>query len=118
MRWGDEVRPAAGVAPSRTTAVDEEKLAAALDLLEVRSVDTLDEVPDLTDHYAQALAALVNANLHAHHLAGPVGPGWRPQLVDLMEALRQSVQDAGVERGEASPGVASTPWNPRPRKRS
>ncbi|WBO69541.1 hypothetical protein [Streptomyces camelliae] len=55
--------------------VDEEELAAALDLIEVRSVDALAEIPGLTDRYAQALAALVDAKLHTRQLAGPAEPG-------------------------------------------
>jgi DNA end-binding protein Ku len=121
LRWSDEVRPPIGVAPL-PTAVDEEELAAALDLVEVRSVETLAEIQDLTDHYAQALAALVDAKLHARDLTRPTEPVRCPQVVDLMDALRQSVRDARAERGEGEEpppaGPAPRPRNRRPHTRS
>ncbi|RMB80381.1 hypothetical protein [Streptomyces shenzhenensis] len=60
----------------------------------VRSVDSPAEIPDLTDHYVDALAALVDAKLHARE------PARRVQLVDLMGALQQSVRDARAARGQ------------------
>lgn len=75
-------------------------MTAALDLIDARSVDSLAEIPDLTDHYAQALSAVVDAKLHARDLAAPSAPPGRPQLVDLMDALRRSVHDARTSRGE------------------
>ncbi|WBO68993.1 hypothetical protein [Streptomyces camelliae] len=119
----DAFTKAADDSPSRTAVVDVEELAAALDLIEVRSVDALAEIPGLTDRYAQALAALVDAKLHTRQLAGPAEPVRRSQLVDLMDALRKSVREARAERGEAggtpSPArgtarTAARPWRPRP----
>lgn len=94
------MRPPAGVAPSRAARVAEDELAAALDLIEARSVDSLDDIPDLTDRYAQALAAVVDAKLHARDLARPAEPARGPHPVDLMDLLRQSVRDARADRGE------------------
>lgn len=101
LRWSDEIRPSAGAAPARAAGVDEEELAAALDLIEARSVDTLDEIPGLTDRYAQALADVVDAKLHARDLARLAEPARGPHPVDLMDMLRQSVRDARADRGEA-----------------
>lgn len=98
LRWNDEIRSPAALAPS-PAEVDEEELAAALDLIDARSADTLGSVPDLTDHYAQALAAVVDAKLHARDFARPSEPVRRPQLVDLMDMLRQSVRDARASQG-------------------
>lgn len=99
LRWADEIRDVErGIAPAHAD-VDERELAAALELVDALSADTLDDVPDLTDHYAQALAALVDAKVHGRELAPPSEPQ-RPQLVDLMAALQQSVHAARASRGE------------------
>ncbi|WP_248844943.1 Ku protein [Streptomyces griseorubiginosus] len=97
LLWSDEIRPPAGVAPS-PAVVAEEELAAALDLIEARSVDTLAEIADLTDHYAQALAAVVDAKLHARDLDRPAESARGPHPVDLMDMLQRSVRDAHAER--------------------
>ncbi|WP_328980601.1 hypothetical protein [Streptomyces canus] len=88
-----------GIAPS-PAAVSEEELAAALDLIEARSVDSLDEIPGLTDRYAQALADVVDAKLHALDLARPAELARGPHPIDLMDMLQQSVRDARADRGE------------------
>ncbi|MGW3038156.1 non-homologous end joining protein Ku [Streptomyces sp. NPDC001178] len=99
LRWSDEVRPPVGIAPA-PAAVSEDELAAALNLIEARSVDSLDEVEGLTDRYAQALAAVVDAKLHARDLARPAEPARGRHPVDLMDMLQQSVRDARADRGE------------------
>ena len=102
LRWNDEVRDAErGIAPV-SAVVDEGELAAALDLVDTLSVDELGDIPDLTDHYAQALAALVDAKVHDRQIAQPSEPP--RQLVDLMAALQQSVHAARASRGE-DPGT-------------
>lgn len=107
LRRSDEIRPPSGVAPS-SVLVDEGELAAALDLIGARSVDTLAEIPDLTDHYAQALAAMVDAKLHARDLARPAQSARGPHPVDLMDMLQQSVRDAHADRGDAWTGWRSS----------
>ncbi|MCX4885985.1 Ku protein [Streptomyces sp. NBC_00847] len=111
LRWSDEVRPPAGIAPS-PTSVSEEELTAALDLIEARSVDSLDEVEGLTDRYAQALAAVVDAKLHARDLARPSEPVRGPHPVDLMDMLQQSVRDARADRDRDEDSPPTTPAGP------
>ena len=98
LRWGDEVRSPAGL-PAPQADVGEDEIAAALDLIDARSVDSLDDIPDLVDHYAQALAQLIDAKIHDRSLEPPAAQA-RGQLVDLMAALQQSVDDARASRGE------------------
>ncbi|MFI2040884.1 Ku protein [Streptomyces bottropensis] len=96
LRWGDEVRNVErGIAPAPAD-VDGDELAAALELVDTLSADELDDIPD---HYAQALAELVDAKAHDRELT-PSGSPQPPQLVDLMAALQQSVRAAHVSRGE------------------
>ncbi|MFF4787904.1 hypothetical protein ACFY3E_42135 [Streptomyces griseorubiginosus] len=101
-------------------AVAEEELDAALDLIEARSVNTLAEIPDLTDHYAQALAAVVDTKLHARDLDRPAEPARGPHPVDLMDMLQRSVHDAHADRGENTepPSPPRPTRTRRPRARS
>jgi DNA end-binding protein Ku len=100
LHWSDEVRDVGpGIAPAPAD-VDEDELAAALELVDTLSADELRDIPDLTDHYAQALAELVDAKAHDRELIQPSEPPRREQLVDLMAALQQSVHAARVSRGE------------------
>ena len=75
-------------------------MTAALALIDALSTDDLDDIPSLTGHYAQALAALVDAKLHDRELTQVSEPPQRTQLVDLMAALQQSVRDARADRGK------------------
>jgi DNA end-binding protein Ku len=91
LLWSDEVRDVErGIAPAAAD-VDQAELAAALELV---------DIADLIDHYAQALAELVDAKVHARVLAQPSAPPQREQLVDLVAALQQSVRAARARRGE------------------
>ncbi|MGW3424469.1 non-homologous end joining protein Ku [Streptomyces phaeochromogenes] len=104
LRWSDEIRDVEpGLAPA-TADVDEDELSAALALIEARSVGRLDEIPDLTDHYAQALDSLIDAKVHDRPLTPQPEPQ-REALVDLMTALQQSVRDARAARGEPPSGT-------------
>ncbi|MGW1039442.1 non-homologous end joining protein Ku [Streptomyces sp. NPDC002547] len=99
LRWADEVRPPSGVAPA-PTEVNDDELAQALELIDACSVDTIDDIPSLVDHYAQALASLIKAKTQDRdiHQASP-RPS-RTQPVDLMAALQESVRTARSRRGE------------------
>ncbi|MEU1409972.1 Ku protein [Streptomyces sp. NPDC005728] len=82
LRWADEIRDVErGIAPAPAD-VDEKELAAALELVDALTADKLDDVPDLTDHYAQALAALVDTKMHDRELARP-SELQRAEFVDL-----------------------------------
>ncbi|MFE0107076.1 Ku protein [Streptomyces sp. NPDC059009] len=106
LRWGDELRePTADLAPAHQAQdLDEDEVLAALDLVDMLSVDSLDDVPDLHDHYREALQELIADKARGRAPAGadeqPVGG----RVVDLMAALQQSVQDARTARGETGPG--------------
>ncbi|MFD6169884.1 Ku family protein [Streptomyces coeruleorubidus] len=65
LLWHDEIRDIErGIAPAPAD-VDEDELAAALAFVDSLSVDELGGIPDLADHYAQALAELVDAKEEA-----------------------------------------------------
>jgi hypothetical protein len=100
LLWRDEVRDVErGIAPG-PAGVDENELAAALELVDILSADQMGDIPNLTDHYAQALAELVDAKVHDRELTRPAELPRRVQLVDLMATLQQSVRAARASRGE------------------
>lgn len=106
LRWSDEIRSPASL-PSTQADIDEDEINAALDLIDARSADSLDDIPNLVDHYAQALDELIDAKTHDRALTQPSPPPQRAPLVDLMATLQQSVRDARTARGEepATPPV-------------
>ncbi|WP_063807362.1 Ku protein [Streptomyces caeruleatus] len=115
LLWPEEVRDVeSGIAPAPAD-INEAELAAALELVDTLSADELSDIDDLTDHYAQALAELVEAKVHVRELTQPSAPPQREQLVDLMAALQQSVHAARARRGEhldpngVGPGTSPCP---------
>ncbi|MFG2646072.1 Ku protein [Streptomyces sp. NPDC048370] len=114
MRWDDEVRDPAELAPD---AVDltERELTEAMALLDVLSVDRLDEL-ELTDHYWDALVEVIEAKAeYRTPAAAPEGAEGTPagQVVDLMAALEESVAKAKKARGETSAGDATVHEMPK-----
>jgi DNA end-binding protein Ku len=95
LRWPDELHSPAEAAPKGKVSISDSELKLADTL-----ISALGEA-DLTsyhDEYAQAVEALVTAKLEGAELptAEREGPG---TVVDLMAALRASVEQAKGERG-------------------
>jgi DNA end-binding protein Ku len=100
LRWPDEVRSAADAAPpEHVTVTDQEIDAAEALLLALGEVDLDDE----RDEYQRAVEQLVTAKLGGEELpaAAPEEDRGAP-VVDIMAALRQSLEDA--EKRKAKPG--------------
>lgn len=113
LRWSDEVRTVERSLTPAPADVDEDELSAAVGLVNALSVGSLDDIPDLVDHYAQALDNLLDAKVHGR---GATVPSKHPRpgpLVDLMAALRQSVRDAQASRGETPADTARSESGPR-----
>ncbi|MGW2016747.1 non-homologous end joining protein Ku [Streptomyces sp. NPDC001927] len=98
MRWDDEVRDPTDLAPD---AVDltEQEVAEAMALMDVLSVDRLDEL-ELTDQYRDALVEVIEAKAEDRAPAALEGAEAAPagQVVDLMAALEDSVARAKKAR--------------------
>lgn len=100
LRWPDELNSPADAAPKGSVTISESELQLADTL-----ISALGEA-DLTayhDEYAQAVEALVTAKLEGSELpaAEQSGPG---KVVDLMAALRASVEQAKGGRDEGDAG--------------
>ncbi|MEJ8662318.1 Ku protein [Streptomyces sp. MS1.AVA.4] len=97
MRWPDEIRDPAELAPPESE-MDEQELEGALALMDTMSTDGL---PDLHDEYRESLEKVITAKAEgkprpeAPEKEEPAG-----QLVDLMAALNASVEQAKERRGE------------------
>ncbi|MBD0736009.1 Ku protein [Streptomyces sp. CBMA29] len=103
LRWPDELNSPAEAAPKGSVSISDSELKLADTL-----ISALGEA-DLTtyhDDYAQAVEALVTAKLEGSELpaAEQAGPG---KVVDLMAALRASVEQAKGGRGEGGEGAAT-----------
>jgi DNA end-binding protein Ku len=99
MKWDDEIRDPAAVAPEAVEVSDEEIEGAKL-LIEHMTRDDL-EGPEFVDHYTDALAEVIKAKREGHPLSEapePAAPAG--QVVDLMDALQESVAKARASRGE------------------
>ncbi|MDT0345636.1 non-homologous end joining protein Ku [Streptomyces litchfieldiae] len=97
LLWPDEIRSAAGLAPTEKVTVRDAELDLAYTLM-----DTLGsvEMAELHDEYREAVEALVSAKLSG---AAPEPAEIAPRggkVVDLMAALEDSVRSARESRGE------------------
>lgn len=100
LLWPDEIRPVDPALVPPPADVDEDELAAALALIDACTVETLDEIPDLVDHYAEALDILIDAKTrHRPTPAGQPRPHER-EATDLLATLERSVRAARTARGE------------------
>ncbi|WEO92692.1 Ku protein [Streptomyces sp. FXJ1.172] len=105
LLWPDEVRDPAAVVPPPVQLEDEE-IDEALALVEAMTRDSL-EGPQFADHYTDALHEVIEAKRDARQLPEVAEPAARPgQLVDLMAALQQSVDEARAARGETGDAEA------------
>ncbi|MFJ7963108.1 Ku protein [Streptomyces sp. NPDC096324] len=99
MRWEDEVRSPAELAPE-AVELTEQELVEAEHLIDRLTRDDL-EGEEFTDRYTKAVEELIDAKREHRDppTAGeePKEPG---QIVDLMAALKESVAKARESRGE------------------
>lgn len=116
MRWDDEVRSPAELAPREVDLADDE-VDAAIQLLETMAKD---DINDLTDHYREAVEELLAAKAE-HREPRPVeaeAPEPAGKVVDLMAALNASVEAAKANRGESSENAQDAEVHDLPKKRA
>lgn len=98
MRWPDEIRSPAELAPPPVELGDSE-IDEALELMDAMSDEQLPS--DLTDHYREALEQVIEAKAAGKKppkMEGEAAPAG--EVVDLMAALESSVQKAREARGK------------------
>lgn len=98
MRWDDEIRDPAELAPDPVELTDEEIREAEL-LVDRLARDDL-EGDEFTDRYTDALAEVITAKREGKALPQAPEPAARGEVVDLMAALEESVAKARTARGE------------------
>ncbi|MGA5424962.1 Ku protein [Streptomyces lavendulocolor] len=113
MRWPDEIRDAAAVAPPATD-IDDSEVDGAVALIDAM---TTEDLTQFRDEYRTALEELISAKTE-HRKPQPVGAAPEAaggEVVDLMAALNASVEQARATRGESGEH-ATVHEMPRPKK--
>ncbi|MFF7334814.1 Ku protein [Streptomyces sp. NPDC090306] len=114
MRWDDEIRSPAELAPGAVDVSDAE-VDEAVHLIDRLSRDGL-EGDDLRDTYTEALHELIEAKREGAALPETPEPAEQSgRVLDLMAALQQSVDAAKKSRGEDT-GDADV--HPMPKKKT
>jgi DNA end-binding protein Ku len=108
MLWPDEIRtPDFGFLDAEVD-VRPQELTMAASLIETLSGDFAPE--DYTDGYREALEELIAAKVEGHEVTPPAeGSATSATVVDLMAALRASVDAAKKGRGESTGSGADEP---------
>lgn len=110
LRWPDEVRPAMFAFVDEDVQVRPQELKMAESLIETMAADFDPE--QYKDEYQEALLALIEAKLAGvEPPSEPVATGTTAPVVDLMAALRESVERSkaeSVERQKAQPEQEDT----------
>ncbi|MFJ8345012.1 Ku protein [Streptomyces sp. NPDC094153] len=114
MRWPDEIRDSAEVAPPAVQVSDDE-IDGALALMETMARDDLSG-DEFRDTYTEALEQIIEAKReHREPPAVPEPEAEPGQVLDLMAALNASVEKAKAARGE---GEADVHEMPAPKKKT
>ena len=101
LYYADEVRTPETPAPEVAVSAAEMKIANAL-------IDLLEEPFDPSkyrDEYRSAMMAVITAKLEGQEYVAAPAPAAAPPSVDLMAALRASVEAAKARKGETAPKV-------------
>lgn len=114
MLWPDEIREPSFGFLDDDIDVRQQELAMAQSLIDTLSGDFQPE--QYSDNYREALQALIEAKVAGREVVAPVEPvADSGTVVDLMAALRASVEAAKKGRGEA-PSTPSAPAKPAAKK--
>ncbi|MGW2725351.1 non-homologous end joining protein Ku [Streptomyces sp. NPDC001492] len=98
MRWPDEVRDPVAIDPP-SEKVSEEEIEGALALIDGMTRDDL-QGPEFTNAYTEAMAKIIEAKREDRPPPEAREPEQPGQILDLMAALNESVQQAKASRGE------------------
>jgi len=108
MLWPDEVRDAAAFAPDDDVAVRDQEIAMAQSYIETLSGDF--DPDEFTDDYRGALEEVIEAKVQGREVVETAAPDeGGGTVVDLMAALRASVEAARSRRAGGASDAASSP---------
>jgi DNA end-binding protein Ku len=114
MLWPDEIREPQFGFLDDDIDVRQQELAMANSLIETMAGDFQPE--QYGDNYREALQSLIEAKVQGHEVVAPAAPAADTgTVVDLMAALRASVEAARQGRGATSPADADAETEPAPR---
>ncbi len=101
MLWPDEVRAADAFAPPDDVQVRSQEIDMAESYIDTMTAPF--DPTEYTDQYRDALEQVIEAKAAGRPVKEEAAPApERGEVVDLMEALRRSVEDAKARRGEAA----------------
>jgi DNA end-binding protein Ku len=107
MLWPDEVRTPSFDFLDEDISIRPQELAMAGSLIDSMVADFAPEA--YTDNYREALQQVIDAKVEGKEIVAPPDAQGAPApAVDLMAALRASVERARAARGEAAPPPAET----------
>lgn len=115
MLWPDEVRDSRAFAPSDDVEVRAQEVAMAESYIATLSGEF--EPSAYTDAYREALMEVIEAKAAGRPVreeAATPAPG---EVVDLMDALRRSVEEAKRRRGEPAESASGKPARKSPAKK-
>lgn len=95
LLYGDEVRPPAEVPEFE---ISDAEMKVALALIELLEEDF--DINKYRDEYRDALARMIEAKLEGQEIVAPEEPAEPAPAVDLMAALKASVEAARARKGE------------------
>ncbi len=98
MLWPDELRDGSFAAPSRNVAVTDGEVAMAQTFIDALAGEF--QPDDYSDAYREAVEALVASKLEGTELPATEEESSGAEVVDLVAALRASVEAAKQQRGE------------------
>lgn len=103
MHFPDEVRSYAGLALPDDAGYREQELEMARMLIETMAGEFLPE--KFRDEYREALLARIREKIAGEHVVAVEAPAPTARVVDLMEALRESLRLAEAARARAAAGA-------------
>jgi DNA end-binding protein Ku len=89
------------------TEVKDNELKLAKQLIEAQSVETFDP-SQYTDAVAERIEAAVQKKIEGQEIATSEAPQQGAQVIDLMEALRASLERKGAKPAKAAPAPAKS----------
>jgi DNA end-binding protein Ku len=108
MYFADEVRSFDEVDKGATAQVRDNELALAIKLIEGLSADEF-HIDQYEDEYRQRVLDLIGKKIEGEEITLGAPPAPRPQVIDLMDALKQSLEKKPLARagGARRPGTAT-----------
>jgi DNA end-binding protein Ku len=100
MMWPDEIRDTSSLAPSEDISVRPQEIEMAQSYIETLSGEF--DPDEYSDSYREALEELIQAKVAGQELVPAEEEPETGQVIDLMSALRASVEQAKQNRGEAA----------------